>query len=127
MTQEQTNFDWFVTTYDKTSPQVLEAWIIKDRTEHEAEKEAIAAGIQDEDWSMVKMDDEIQRFAEYHGQGDKEIATNLGFDETDAGFSELMIGLDFIWIEKYEVWIAENSSLYDKRDEAVIEYIKSKK
>lgn len=119
-------FDWLVRAYDKKD-NVKTAIIIKDRTEQEAEKEATPTVTNAADWTMVKMKDELKRFCEEWGQDDQEAATNLGFDVEDDGFSELMINHDYIWVEPHNVWIPENSRLYDKSDDLVVDYIKVKK
>ncbi len=51
--------NWRVTTYDKDN-EVLETFVIENRTEREAEKEAVAIlDIFDcWDWTMVEIDDE---------------------------------------------------------------------
>ena len=118
--------DWLVTIYDKKD-NVKKAFIIKDRTEHEAEKETTFDVSKAHDWSMVRVKEELKRFCKEWGQEDQEIATNLGFDVKDDGFSELVINHDYIWVELHKVWIPENSRLYDKRDDVIVEYIKQKK
>lgn len=122
---ETKSFDWIFTSYDEND-NINDVIVVRGRTEHEAEDElSIEANKEDNfDWTLVNLLDEIERFADEHGQTDSELATSLGEDETDPGFSELAIGLDYIWIPKHHVWVAENNALYDKRDDAVIEYIK---
>jgi len=68
---------------------------------------------------------DAKNFCNLWGQSDEEVATNLGFDEKDPGFSELMIGHDYIWVEKYNVWIPENNSFYTEEDDEMVQYIKS--
>lgn len=68
---------------------------------------------------------DVKNFCNLWGQSDEEVATNLGFDEKDPGFSELMIGHDYIWVEKYNVWVPENNSFYTDEDDEMIQYIKS--
>ena len=51
--------DWVVTVYDDRD-EVLDFWVIEDRTEHEAEDEAMAdvariAGAAD--WTMTEVED----------------------------------------------------------------------
>ena len=48
-----TNCDWTVRVYDERNNQI-DSWIIKDRTEHEAEKEAMADLPQNcDDWTLT--------------------------------------------------------------------------
>lgn len=128
MAKKVKTYDWLVTTYNNKD-KVIGAFIVKDRTEKEAEDESIyqvsMKGVHD--WTMMEMGGELERFCEEWGQDDEEAASALGFDAEDDGFSELMINHDYIWIEPHNVWVAENSRLYDKRDDVVIEYIKQKK
>ena len=50
-------FDWLVRVYDKKE-RVIGHWTIKDRTEHEAEEEAVA-DLKEfpnyDDWTMTKL------------------------------------------------------------------------
>lgn len=46
-------YNWQVVAYDEKN-NVIEQWIIKDRTEHEAEKEATADLPICDDWTMTK-------------------------------------------------------------------------
>ena len=49
-------YNWKVVAYDEND-NIIEEWTIENRTEHEAEKEAIA-DLPDnmEDWTMMKCD-----------------------------------------------------------------------
>lgn len=118
--------DWLLTIYNGRD-KVIEAIIIKDRTEKEADKEsrsyALAQGVKD--YSLVKVSEELERFCDEYGQTDNEAADALGFDAEDDGFSELMIGHDYIWCKQENKWVQENDRNYDKRDDVVIEYIKT--
>ncbi len=117
--------DWLVTAYGKQD-KVVNSVVIKNKTEQEAEKEAFSFEVPKgaKDWTMVKMSEELERFCEEHGQTDEEAADALGFDAKDDGFSELMIGHDYVWCKQENKWVQENSRNYDKRDDVVIEYIK---
>lgn len=117
--------DWLLTTYGKLD-KIIEAVVIKDRLEKEAENESTNyTNVQNvKDWTLIKMMDEIHRFSKEWGQSDSKIATNLGLDEKDGSFSEMVINHDYIWLAKHNVWIPENNNLYDKRDDAIVEYIK---
>jgi hypothetical protein len=123
--KKTTIFDWLVRAYDKKD-NVKDAVIIKQRTEHEAEKEAQPTVDKAADWTMVKMEDELKHFCEEWGQDDDELASALEVDNDDA-FTEYAINHDYIWVEPHNVWVSENSRLYDKSDDLVIEYIKQKK
>lgn len=68
---------------------------------------------------------DVKNFCNLWGQSDEEVADNLGFDEKDPGFSELMVGHDYIWVEKYNVWIPDSNSFYTEEDDEMIQYIKS--
>ena len=46
-------YNWRVIAYNAKNT-VIESWVIKDRTENEAEKEAIADLPICDDWSMTK-------------------------------------------------------------------------
>jgi hypothetical protein len=49
--------DWFVRTYDE-GDNILDSWIINDRTEQEAAREAMhdPSVLKSHDWSMVCVD-----------------------------------------------------------------------
>lgn len=68
---------------------------------------------------------DIKNFCNLWGQSNEEAAANLGFDEKDPGFIELMMGHDYIWVEKYNVWIPDSNSFYTEEDDEMIQYIKS--
>ena len=51
---KNTRKNWIVTTYDKYD-KVISEWIIKNRTEHEAEHEAIADLNNCYDWSLIEV------------------------------------------------------------------------
>lgn len=122
---KQTNFDWLVTCYDSDS-NVLDSWIIEDRTEQEAEKEAIAAGIDNDDWSMVKLDDEVKRFVKAWGQSQKEVKELEDIHGNACAVSEMAINFGYVWVDKFKKWIKKNHMLYDQRDEVVLGYIREK-
>lgn len=115
---------WLVTTYNKKD-EVKVTFIIENRTEQEAEKEALQTVKDSADWSMVKMKDELKRFCKEWGQNDNELALVLDLDADDDGFSEMAMNLDYVWVAQHRVWVAENNRLYDKRDDVAIEYIKT--
>ncbi|MCX6164453.1 MAG: hypothetical protein NTU73_06265 [Ignavibacteriae bacterium] len=62
-------------------------------------------------------------FADKYGQTDKELATALGEDETDSGFSELMINLGYFWSELYERWFLKTNSAYTKEEQELADYL----
>ena len=117
-------FDWLVTVYNKKD-EVKNTFLIRNCTEHEAEHEVTHDVKNSHDWSMVKMIDELKRFCKEWGQNDEELALALDLDADDDGFSEMAMNLDYVWVAKHKVWVAENNRLYDKRDDVVIEYIKA--
>jgi len=45
-------YNWKVTAYDKDN-NIIEQWVIENRTEHEAENEAMADLPECDDWSMM--------------------------------------------------------------------------
>ena len=51
-------YNWRVVAYDENN-NVIEAWTIKDRTEREAEKEAIADLPMCDDWTMTKIKQKV--------------------------------------------------------------------
>lgn len=53
-----TKQDWMVTEYDETE-KIIDTWIIEDRTEHEAEREAESTVSRDcADWTMMPLNKE---------------------------------------------------------------------
>ena len=126
MAKKIKTFDWLLTTYGSRD-KVIEAIVIKDRIEKEAENESMSYALAQEvkDHTLVKMQDELKRFCEEWGQNDNELALALDLDADDDGFSEMAMNFDYVWIAKHRVWVSENNRLYDKRDDVVIEYIKA--
>ena len=119
-------FDWIVTCYDKNN-KVEEAFVIKDRTEQEAEKEAQGSGVnQFDDWTMVKLDDEVKRFMKQWGSSQKEVKAVEGFAGSASAVSEMAINFGYVWVEKFRKWVNKNNSFYDQRDEEVLSYIREK-
>lgn len=119
-------FDWIVTCYDKNN-KVEEAFVIKDRTEQEAEKEAQGSGInQFDDWTMVKLDDEVKRFMKQWGSSQKEVKDVEGFSGSASAVSEMAINFGYVWVEKFRKWVNKDNSSYDQRDEEVLSYIREK-
>lgn len=119
-------FDWIVTCYDKNN-KVEEAFIIEDRTEQEAEKEAKSSGVnQFDDWTMVKLDDEVKRFMKQWGSSQKEVKDLEGFSGSALAVSEMAINFGYVWVEKFRKWVNKDNSSYDQRDEEVLSYIREK-
>lgn len=119
-------FDWIVTCYDKNN-KVEEAFVIKDRTEQEAEKEAQGSGVnQFDDWTMVKLDDEVKRFMKEWGSSQKEVKDVEGFSGSASAVSEMAINFGYVWVEKFRKWVNKDNSSYDQRDEEVLSYIREK-
>jgi len=119
-------FDWLVTAYDEKD-KVEEAFIIEDRTEHEAEKEAIGDGIEKApDWTMVKVEDEVKRFIKEFGFSQKEVKDSEGFSGGSCAVSEMAINFGYVWVDKFRKWIKKNHMMYDLRDEEVVDYIREK-
>lgn len=63
----------------------------------------------------------IQQFIGKYGQTDDELSAALGTDADD-GFSELAIGLGYVWLPEYAVWIDKNTS-WSKTSEDIFEQI----
>ena len=121
------NFDWIVTGYDEDDNAKV-AFIIKNRTESQADKEAssepdIKAS---NDWTMMKMDDEVKRFIGEFGMSQKEVKEAEGFRGSSCAVSEMAINFGYVWIDKFKKWLNKNNSCYDIRDEEVLNYIRKK-
>ena len=119
-------FDWIVACYDENN-KVEEAFIIEDRTEQEAEKEAQSSGVdQFDDWTMTKLDDEVKRFMKEWGSSQKEVKAVEGFSGSTSAVSEMAINFGYVWVDKFRKWVNKNNSSYDQRDEEVLSYIREK-
>jgi hypothetical protein len=118
-------FDWLVTAYDKND-KVEEVFIIKDRTEHEAENEASADVGNFPDWTMVKAENEVKRFIKEFGYTHKEAKNLEGFSGGASAESECLINVGYVWVDKFRKWINKNNSSYDLRDGEVVDYIRKK-
>lgn len=118
--------DWLATAYNKND-KVRGAIIIKSRTEHEAEKEAMGYPLirNAADWTMVKAKDEVKRFMDEHGLKQKEVKDIEGFHGGTVAVSEMAINFGYVWVEKFKKWVNKNNSNYDERDEVVLNYIRS--
>lgn len=118
-------FDWLVTVYDKND-KVEDAFIIEDRTEHEAENEA-TPDVQDAaDWTMVKAEDEVKRFIKEFGFSQKEVKESEGLSGGSCAVSEMAINFGYVWVDKFRKWIKKDHMMYDLRDEEVVDYIREK-
>jgi len=117
--------NWLVTTYDKKD-NVKEAFIVKGRTEGEAERESLGYGsfLECADWTMVKVEDEIKRFVKEHGMSQTAVKRLEGFKGGTDAVSEMAINFGYVWIEKSKKWINKNNSNFDERDEVVLNYIR---
>ena len=67
---------------------------------------------------------EIKEFCKEWGQDDTELADNLGLDVEDDGFAEMAINFDYIHVAEHNVWIPENSGLYNDRCDEIVTFIK---
>lgn len=115
-------FDWIVTCYDENN-KVEETFI----TEQEAESEAIGSGVEKfDDWTMMKLDDEVKAFIQKWGSSQKEVKEVEGFSGSSSAVSEMAINFGYVWVEKFRKWINKNNSFYDQRDEEVLSYIREK-
>ena len=57
-----------------------------------------------------------QVFIKTFGQSDEEIALALNLDEKDSGFSEVLINLGYVWIEKHSVWINKDTDFSEEEE-----------
>ncbi len=119
------NFDWIVTGYDDEEKAIV-AFIIEDRTESQADSEASSNPEirNSNDWTMVKMDDEVKRFIGEYGISQKEVKDVEGFKGSSCAVSEMAVNFGYVWIEKFKKWVNKNNSSYDVRDEEVLTYIR---
>ena len=69
---------------------------------------------------------EIEDFIDDWGQTHDEICVELGYDEDDDGSSEMLIGDGYKWFEKYQKWFPKSSSMYDKREQEIFDYLNLK-
>lgn len=117
--------DWLVTAYDENK-KVIEAFIIEQRTEKEANDEAeIEPCVLDShDWTMVDAQKEAKRFVKEWGQTQKEVKEVNGFRGSSLAVSEMAINFGYIWVDNFKKWIYKDNSNFDERDEIVLDYIK---
>ena len=127
MKKPVTIFGWLVTAYGKNN-KVIYAFIVEERTEQEAEDEAltIPAVISSSDWTMVKIDDEVKRFVEEYGLSQSAVKQLEGFKGGSSAVSEMAVNFGYVWATKFKKWINKNNSNYDERDEVVLDYIRTK-
>ena len=120
-------FDWLLTTYGRTD-KVIEAIIIEERTEQEAESESWSYVIEQKvkDHTIVKLQDEVKRFIEEYGLKHKEAKNLEGFSGGISAESEGLINVGYVWVDKFKKWLNKNNSSYDERDEVVLDYIREK-
>jgi hypothetical protein len=69
---------------------------------------------------------EIEDFIDAWGQTHDEICAELGYDEDDDGSSEMLLGDGYKWFERYQKWFPKSSSMYDKREQEIFDYINLK-
>ena len=118
-------FDWLVTAYDEND-KPEEVFVIKDRTEQEAEKEATPDVKDFPDWTMVKAEDEVKRFIKEFGFSQKEVKDSEVFRGSSCAVSEMAINFGYVWVDKFRKWIKKDHMMYDLRDEEVVDYIREK-
>ncbi len=127
MKTKTTQEDWLLTTYGKAD-KVIEAIVIEDRTEQEAQNESFNYVNAKEviDHSLVKMKDEVKRFMDEYGNKHKAAKDIEGFVGGTSAESECLINVGYVWVDKFKKWINKNNSNYDVRDEEVLDYIREK-
>ena len=67
---------------------------------------------------------EIEDFVDEWGQTHDEICSELGYD--DDGADEMILGDGYFWLERFQKWFPDCSSMYDELDQMIVEYLKSK-
>lgn len=67
---------------------------------------------------------EIEDYIDEWGQTHDEICAELGYD--DDGADEMILGDGYFWLERFQKWFPDCSSMYDERDDEIVEYLKSK-
>ncbi len=120
-------FEWLIIAYDKNN-KVKGAFLIKDRTENEANKEALSwpAIKNSNDWTMVKTEDEVKRFIKEFGMSQTAVKKLEGFNGDSGAVAEMAINFGYVWVDTFKKWINKNNSNYDERDEVVLNYIRDK-
>ena len=67
---------------------------------------------------------ELEDYIDEWGQTHDEICAELGYD--DDGADEMILGDGYFWLERYQKWFPDCSSMYDELDQMIVEYLKSK-
>ena len=121
----KTQKDWLLTTYGKAD-KIIEAIIIKDRTDQEAQNESFnyVNAQEVKDHSLMNMEVEVKRFMEEFGLKQKEVKDLEGFNGGTLAVSEMCINFGYVWVDKFQKWINKNNSSYDLRDDEVVNYIR---
>lgn len=120
------NPDWLVVSYNKFD-EVMDAFVIEERTEHEASKEAEAdIPKKASDWTLNKMEVEVKQFVKVWGQSQTDLKSLEGLKGDSCAVSEMLINFGYVWVEKYKKWFAKNNSSYTKREETILAYIRKK-
>jgi len=67
---------------------------------------------------------EIEDYIDEWGQTHDEICAELGYD--DDGADEMILGDGYFWLERFQKWFPDCTSMYGKVDQIIADYLKSK-
>ncbi len=126
---KQVKTDWLITTYD-TDQKIISSLIIEDSTEIEVKSdEEFKLFSEDKNvktWTLVDINDELRAFVKKWSHNTKEAKEVNGLRGDNFAVSEALVGLDWIWLPQFRRWLNRSNSLYDLRDQEIVDFLHEK-